>query len=245
MTRLHHDQLPISDFSEFSNAKHQEVDDVDDNYFKGSFFFLALTVPQTIILSLVFYCIFRILFNYKISTFFRRYSFLGATIIQSLVETNIVFFSYIFFRQTLVSFSFNFNDKLFLALSVCLFFFIMIGSFCYYFIGNLIYEKKFGYFIHCFYRCFPTLLFLTFRFAFRGFAQGAIHSLLHNHYGCQILLLCLTDFFVILSGVVIQLKYEIFTSKTMYCLTLCYYFNFILFNIVIYCEEKTKNIPQY
>ena len=165
-------------------------------------------------------------------------------VIQILVEGNISFFTYVFFRQMFVSFSFNFYDKAFLAISVVAFFFIFIVTLVFYFIFNYQYGKKFSYFIYCFYRCFPSFVLLTFRNLVRGFLRGVIHSTLYSHYKTQTILICIVEVIVILLILWSEKKKKVFLTQSMFCLMLIYHFLFIVLNIVLYEEEKIKGIEE-
>ena len=156
------------------------MDNVDDSYFRGIFAFTVFMIPQTIVLVFILKKIFCCISNFKFSIYLRRYHFMIACILQILIESNVSFFTYLFFRQMMVSFSFTIKDKVFLVLSNFIFFCIIISSCCFYFIGNYIYKKGFGYFLYCFYRCFPSFVFLTCRYFVSGFAKGVIHSVLHQ-----------------------------------------------------------------
>ena len=237
---INNSTVPISDFSAFSNERHMEVDDVDDSFARGTFSFVVFTVAQTLIQCLLLRKVFLWLSNYKISVYIRRFFFVGASMVQILVEGNISFLTYLFFKQALIPFSFSFMDKAFLALSYCLYFFIMVSLCAFYFICHELYRKNFGYFIYCLYRCFPTLVYLTIRFFIRGFLRGAIHSLLHNHYQTEIILLSALEAVMIIVTIAIEKKSEIFLTKAMFCFNLLYHFVFILINCLLLAEEAYK-----
>lgn len=198
--------VPATDITAFSNPKHVEVDDVDDNFARGTFPFFLFLVPQTILMLFVLHRVFRCLSQYKVSVYFRRYFFLLACVVQILVEDNISFFSYLFFQQTFVAFSFKFTDKLFIAASVSMFLLVVLAACCFYFLCNEIYGKCFGYFIYCFYRIFPAFVFLTVRHFGRGLLRGAIHSCLHFHYRTEIIMLCGVEALVIVLAVWLEKK---------------------------------------
>ena len=162
------------------------------------------------------------------------------TVLQILIEGNVSFFTYIFFRQSFVSFSFNFTDKVFLGLSILIFFLVFLIGICFYFIFNEKYEKKMGYFIYCYYRSFPSLIFITFRHFFRSFFKGVIHSTLHQEYKTQIILLCLVEVSVIALAVWQEKKYKIFMTKSMFCLTVIYHFLYLILILTLYIEEESK-----
>ena len=131
--------IPTTPITEFSNPKHVEIDGVDDSFFRGIFAFAVFMIPQTLLLVFILKRIFCWIANFSISIYLRRYYFVTACVLQILIESNVSFFTYLFFRQMMVSFSFQVYDKLFLALSVTVFFFIMVSACCFYFLANYLY----------------------------------------------------------------------------------------------------------
>ena len=232
----------MSDLSAFSNPKHTEIDGVDDSFARSMFPCLVFLVPQTILSVFIFNRIFACIRTKKISVYVRRYFFVLPCVIQIVVEGNIPFFTYIFFRQTMVAFAFKFADKLFIAGAVVVFFAILMAASCFYFLSNYHYKKRFGYFIYCFYRCFPSMVFLTFRMFVRGFARGVIHSTLHYDYWLAIVLLSVLEAAVIVLAVWLEKKYQIFMTQTMFCLMLIYHFVFLVLNPLLYVEEMQKEV---
>ena len=234
--------VPMSDLTAFSNPKHKEVDDVDDSFARSLFPCMVFLVPQTIILVLILNRIFTCIADKKYSVYIRRYFFVLPCVIQIVVENNMPFFTYIFFRQAMVAFSFNFTDKLFIAVAVVVFFLMMMAGICFYFLFDYLYKKRFGYFIYCFYRCFPSMVFLTFRMFVRGFARGVIHSTLHSNYWLAIVLLSALEVAVIVLAIWLEKKHKIFMTQTMFCLTLIYHFVFLLLNPLLFVEEMQKGV---
>ena len=236
--------VPATAIDEFSNPKHVEMDGVDDSFLRGTFAFAVFMVPQTILLVFILKRVFHCVSAYGFSAYLRRFYFMGACVLQILLESNLSFFTYLFFRQMMVSFSFKAVDKAFLALSTVLFFCIMVSVCCFYFMANCAYKKGFGYFLYCFYRCFPSFVFLTCRYFVSGFAKGVIHSVLHQEYEKQMVLLCCVEAFVISVLIVAQQKCHICLTKSMYCLFLLYHFLFILLNVCLCFEEGQKKIEE-
>ena len=213
-----------------------EVDEVDDCFLRGSFDFFVFTIPQTLFLFFILRLLFNCLFHHRISIWVRRYYFTGCAIVQTFLESSFAFFTYLFFSQMIISFSFNFTDKLILAGSILLYFVFLFFGISFYFLGNNRNGKSFGYFLYCYYRCFPALIFLTLKCGLRAFAIGAIHRLLHENYFIQIILLCVIEMIVITSAIILDKTSDIFLTKTMFCLTIFYHFSFIIFNLSLYFE---------
>jgi hypothetical protein len=118
---------------------------------KGSGFYpnivelIVMTVPQNIIIFLIFRFCFKLLFNYSISKVFREYTF-NCYFIFSLLEGNMQFFTYICSNQLQTFFHFGISTKMSnLIFSLFLFMFIQV-SFTIYFTLNYFYENKAIYF---------------------------------------------------------------------------------------------------
>ena len=217
-----------------------EIDGVDDVFVRKIYSFLFFTIPQMLMLCGILKGIFLLLFNYKISVFFRRYSFVFPSSVQMLLEGNVAYFTFIAFNQMKVAFSFKFIDKLSIVVCVCFFGFLFIGSICFYVICNQFYQKQFGYFLYCVFRCNSALCFLTVKFFTRGILRGAIHHFFFSQYGVEILLLCVVDSLIVLMGIVLEKMNAIFLTKTMFWAIILYHTNFVLINVSLYVEEYSK-----
>ena len=239
---INHTIIPMSNLSAYSNPKHAEIDEVDDSFVRSLFPCLVFLIPQTILIVFILNRIFARIRTNKASVYVRRYFFVLPCVIQIVVEGNIPFFTYIFFRQAMVAFAFKFADKVFIAGAVVVFFAMLLAASCFYFLGNYHYKKRFGYFIYCFYRCFPSMVFLTFRMFVRGFVRGVIHSTLHYNYWVAIVLLSILEATVIVLAVWLEKKYRIFMTQSMFCLVLMYHFVFLVLNPLFYVEEMQKEM---
>ena len=225
--------IPTSKLIDFSNQKHMEIDGVDDSFVRAIFSFLIFGVPPILVATLFFRGIFKCLFKYQISVYLRRYFFILPCLLQGLIEGNIGFFTYVFFRQAFLAFSFKFADKLAIVMAVMFFFGVVMVACCFFLIFNHLLKKKIGYFIYCFYRTFPSMVYLNLQLVMRGIVRGVIHSCLHNHYEIEIVFLCLMEAAMIVLAIVIEKKSKIFMHQTMFMLSLCYHFLFILLNLTL------------
>ena len=228
--------IPMTNLTAYSNYKHMKVDGVDDSFMRGIFKFVVFSLPVTLIITFLFQRLFFLLFKKKVSVYFRRYSFTACVLLQGLIEGNIPFFTYLFFRQSFVAFASKFLDKVFVAGAVVCFFVVISFVCCFYFLFYRYLKKKFGYFIYCYYRCLPSMVFLTIQRILRGVVRGVIHSCLHNQYKIEIVLLCVMEACLIVSAVWFEKKKKIFLTQLMFCLTLCYHFLFIILNLSLYVE---------
>ena len=130
---LTHLNLPISNYTAFSNPKHYQVDQIDDHMVKNLFKFLVFTIPQTFVFISVCFRLFMYCINYRFSVYLRRFCF-GCCFLQIIFENNIAYFTYIFVNQTKILFAFNFTDKVFLAISVMIFFVVFLFGICFFFL---------------------------------------------------------------------------------------------------------------
>ena len=134
--------IPASSLVPFSNEKHMEIDGVDDNFMRGVFSFVLFSAIPTFVIVFIFHKVFLCLFNFKISVYLRRYFFWGCTLIQTLIEPNIAYFTYLFLRQSFLFFSFKFTDKIFLAGATLLFYPVLMFACCFFFFFNRKWKKK-------------------------------------------------------------------------------------------------------
>ena len=216
------------------------MDGGDDNFLRGIFPIAIFVVIPTLCISFVLRRVFLCFFEYKFSVHIRRYFFISCELLQTLIEPNIAFLTYLLCRQSFLSFSFNFADKISLTVSLLLFFPVLIFACCFYFMFNRQLKKKFGYFIYCFKRCSPSMLYLTLRLILRGLLRGAIHGCLHENYFAEITLLCAMEASVVILTVWIEKTSKIFMNQQMFVLTILYHLMFILLNLTFYVEEITK-----
>ena len=131
--------LPISNYSNYSNPKHLKVDGSDDAMANNILEFTLITAPQVVIITLVFWGVFKLLFNFQVSILFRRYSLFFGSVLQALLEGNVGYFTYLAFNQINIMFTFFWKDRIFIGYSTCIFFFIIIFSLCFFFLIALQY----------------------------------------------------------------------------------------------------------
>ena len=125
-----------SNYTSFTNEKYKEVEDLDGSFFRSVTIFSLLTIPQTLALCLILKCIFELIRGHKISVFLRRYSFFLPNFLQIVLEPNISYFTYLFFNQAKIFFSFRFSDKIFLTFAVVFEFCVIMFSICFYYYIN-------------------------------------------------------------------------------------------------------------
>ena len=118
--------------------------------------------------------------------------------------------------------------------------FIFIFSISFFFFTYFYYKKLAQYFIHEVFRTFPAVSYLTLKIPIRAILKGAIHSFLHYNYFWEMISLILIEIFVILFGILAQIKYKIYLTKTHWIFYMLYHLNFIFINFLLLVEEKSK-----
>ena len=154
------EQMPLSDYSAYTEPKFQQIETSDSVLLKVIFSFFIYTVPSNLLICFICYWIFKAIYKFKVSILFRRYYFFTGTIIQILFEGNISYFTFCCFNHLGHSFSFSFADKLSLLFTVMFLFIVLMLSISFYFLIGHLYKKLSSYFIYCFYRCNQSYWYL-------------------------------------------------------------------------------------
>ena len=151
--------------------------------------FFIYTVPQNIVICLIFYLLFRLTSKYKISVYFRKFYFIKSALIQTLIEGNVCYFCYVCLSHLSTPFSFQFGDKLSLGFTVVFFWVILMFCFLFYFLITRYLKKKAGYFLSYVYRCNHGCMILSIKNLIRNLLRAAVFYFFHEFYGTQIILL--------------------------------------------------------
>lgn len=126
--------IPISDHTNFTRKRFLDIEGSSSVLVDSNFSYFVYTIPFNILISLIFYVLFRLLQKYEISKYFRKYYFVIESLTQVLIEGNIIYFSYVTYNNFSNSWTINFMDKVALLLNIIFFFFISIFSLTYYFL---------------------------------------------------------------------------------------------------------------
>ena len=156
---------------------------------KAAFSFFIYTLPSNILLSLVLYFLYLLLKNYKISHYLRRFYFFKTNLFQTLLEGNVIYFTYVCFGHFQTSFHFHFGDKVSLTFTTVFFGVIVLFTFTFYFLTGRYLGKKSKYFTSFVHRCNSGLFFLTFQNLIRNFLRGSVFFFLYYLYLEQLILL--------------------------------------------------------
>ena len=231
------DEVKISNYTPYSNAKYNEVEEKDSSFARSVGLFSVLTVPQMLILCLVLWRIFLCIKNFKWSVYLRRYCF-TPNYVQIVLEPNISYFTYLFFNQTKNFFAFNFWDKISLAFSVVFMMIVLLCSICFFILVNEFYEKKSGYFLHNFYRTPKGILYATLRINIRGLIYGMLHSLLYEYYTELMVSLIAIEFIFLVVSAYLEMTDKVYLARIHFWLEEFYHLLLILLNLALLYEYK-------
>lgn len=213
-----------------------KVESYDGSFIRSTITFLVLTLPQMGLFCLIMNKAFDIIREYRISILLRPYSFFPS-FLEMTIEGNVGFFTYIFFNQMRMAFSFAYHDRLWLAFAVFSFFNVPIFVLSFYHFINLRYGKQAGYFIGNFYRTLPGLCFVTLRVLVRSCMQGAAHSLLHDNYDLMVVTLSCFEAVMLMLTLWAEYRYQVYITHTQCFLAAIYHLLMMLFNISLYIAD--------
>lgn len=149
---------------------------------------MVLYTPLTLILVLLWNKVFYLLFNYRISSYLRPYSF-WLIVADILIQNNIEFFTFLGLRSLDTMFSFNFSTKALNAFSI-IFIFIIISCVAY---SYLLYYYKYGklarYFLVNMFRFRSSYVLMIITYGVRPFLKGVIHAMFFEEWELQLWLL--------------------------------------------------------
>lgn len=224
----------ISNFTLFTPTRYAEIENSSIILLDTAFSYFIYTIPLVIVTCIALDQIFRILSTRKISSYLRKYFFLKTTIIQTLLEGNIAYFTYVCFGNLNLSFSFYFVDKILIGTTVVFLWVIVLFSLIFYPLIGKYLKKRAGYFIYCVYRFNPGYYFIQIKLLLRNFMRGAIFYFLHSSYVAELFLLLGVEVMVLVITLILQQKQNIFISKSFYSMFLVYHFLFIFHNLSLY-----------
>ena len=136
-------------------------------------------MPENILLCLLLYCLFLISHKYKVSQFVRKFYFIKIVLLQTFIEGNVAYFSYVCFGHLSTPFTFQFGDKLSLIFTTFVLWIVIMFCFAFYPLVGYFLQKKAGYFLSYAYRCNPGYLSLSLKNLIRNFLRGSVFYFFH------------------------------------------------------------------
>ena len=147
--------------------------------------YFVFFVPLTLLLVFAFNKLFHCLFNYQISIFLRPYSFWWI-LLETLVQGNIEYFTFLALRNFVTPFSFNIESKLLQVLVIFMFFLVILTTFASNSIYYYDYRKLAKYFLCNLFRFKSSYVLMTIMYGVRPLMKGTLHALLFEHWEIQI-----------------------------------------------------------
>ena len=144
--------LSLSNYTSYSVKKFVEVENASSTLLDSNFTFFIYTVPQSILLSVIFYLIFYLLRKRRISKYLRKFYFIKCSLGVALLESNLEYFVFVCFMNINSSFSFNWANKFELSFAVLFLLSLLSYSFCFYMLMFKYLGKQASYFNDLTYR---------------------------------------------------------------------------------------------
>ena len=150
--------------------------------------YFAFHVPLILLVVFLFNRLFYCLFNFKVSIFFRPYSFWWI-LFEILIQGNVEMFTFLALRNCLTPYSFDLPSKLLQVLMILMFFLVVLASYASYFLYYQQYRKLARYFLVNMFRFPSSYALMVILYGLRPFLKGAVHALLYDNWELQVWLL--------------------------------------------------------
>lgn len=179
-SELEHSIKESQEYNAHSNKKFMEQERLNNVFLNNTIKYFVFSIPITIVF--VFLCnrLFYCLFNYRISSILRPFSFWGI-LFELIVQNNVEYLSFLGWRALTIPFSFSFVCKGLLVFTLVMFFIVVISVFCSYLFYYSWYGKLARYFLINLYRFPSSYLLMTILYGFRPFLKGTAHALFYNN----------------------------------------------------------------
>lgn len=171
--------LPISDYMPYSREKFVQIEGTSSVLIKAAFPYYLYSVPENVLICLLFYFLYIILQKWRISRYIKSFYFIKTVLLQTLLEGNIAYFTYVCFGHLTTSFHFKYGDKLSLIFTVVFLFMILLFSISFYPLMGHYLKKKSKIFISCHPPTNSGYLFLSIKNSMRNFLRGSVFYFFH------------------------------------------------------------------
>lgn len=202
--------LPISEYKPWNRQRFVEIEKSSSVLIKAVFPFFIYVVPLNIVACLAMYFLFQFLRKYKVSIYLLKFYFIKTVLLQSLLEGNVAYFSFVCFGHIETSFSFKFGDKISLLFMMVFLWIIIIFSFTFYPLIGRYLEKRSSSFIQSIRGCNSGLFFISMRQLIRNFIRGAVFYFLYQYYAVELILLIVIEVAIVILTVAFELRNKIF-----------------------------------
>lgn len=171
--------LPLSDYMPYSKEKFIQIEGTSSVLVKGAFPYFLYTIPENVLICLFLYFLYIILQKWRISRYIKSFYFIKTVLLQTLLEGNIAYFTYVCFGHLTTSFHFKYGDKLSLIFTIVFLFIVLIFSISFYPLMGHYFRKKSKLFISCHHPTNSGYLFLSIKNLMRNFLRGSVFYFLH------------------------------------------------------------------
>lgn len=176
--------------------------------------------------------VFYLLRNYRISQNVRKYYFIKTALGVALIEMNLSYFTFVCFSHLKQAFSFGFQNRLELSLTVIFLFSLVLYSVCFYILMFKYLDKQASYFNELTYRESKGFWFKTFYLIAQAL-RAVVFCFFHYDYRKQLIFLTVIEITMLIVPIVMQSLFKIFFSKAMFSLNVIETFLFVLFNLTL------------
>jgi hypothetical protein len=203
------------------------------------------------LLLFVFLCnrLFYLLFNYRVSSLLRPYSF-WAVLLELALQSNIEYFTFLGLRSLGIPFSFSCPSKWLLILAATMFFLVVFTAFISYALYYCWYGKLARYFLVNMYRFPSSYALMIFLYGIRPFMKGLAHALFHSHFVLQLQILVAIEVAMMLLTLAFEVCIGNHKSRKVLVLELLYMACLVLLNILLllkhhYLAGESDKIESY
>lgn len=169
-----------ANYEPYTNQNYLEAEEKDGTFLLNSLDFVLFHIPGTFLTFVLLRWVFFKVFEYKISTVLRLYSFWGYFFI-CLIEPNVEYFSFLLGNEFSLMFYTNYVNKLFCFICLfCLFWIISIAV-CMVFGIRYFYGKHAKLFLDNTYRVRWAYCWILYSVAIKRILTGIAHSYLYRY----------------------------------------------------------------
>lgn len=205
---------------------------------------MVYSIPYFAVSLAIFYVLFRITFQYRVSRVFRRFTFACIAFILLVCEGNIEQYSFYVFGELTTFFSLNLKHKMVNCFIAFFFFMVFSSSIGLYFwiLGNR--RRNIKNFIENSKHNLRSIFFYTFDKGLICIVLGAAHQLLISFPNMQLLVLGVIEA-VWICFQVISIKTRVYKNSLIVWLNVVEGLNRILFQLSLYLYSTAIDSAQY
>lgn len=229
------DPLPLPTYYAYTNLKFSEKTRRDSIFWQNSKIFWLIFLPFTLLFFFLLNKIFWLVSGFQLSSYIRIFSFwLQFGVI--LCVQNMMTLGYYFMQNMLTFFNLSPMMKLLNCLSLFLFGCFLMFAFSFLHLSKYFYANLHRYFLN---NCKPShcsLFYSLLKHILKPLIDCFIHLLLINHPKTQLLLLSLTCLISFCFSLLMELSYNLSTSKLLFTFTCLLELFLAIFNMLLFLQ---------